>query len=94
MMRIDRKQLKDNDLQNGKISLLRASIHICKLNTVNDEIPDRLVFEWSCFRHFLGPVFEWSRIQMPGSTILIRFSNGLKLDHFIIKNFLFYYKTV
>jgi hypothetical protein len=31
---------------------------------------------------------------MPTSTILIRFLNGPKLDCFIIKNFLTYYKTV
>jgi hypothetical protein len=29
---------------------------------VNDWIPDRPVFEWSFFRHFLGPVFEWSNL--------------------------------
>jgi hypothetical protein len=66
--------------------------------TVNDRIPNRPFFEWSFFGHFLGPVFERSSIQMPGSTLLIRFLNGPKLDHFIKKNFLFmtlfYYKIV
>jgi hypothetical protein len=28
-------------------------------NTVNDQNPNRQVFEWPFFGHFLGPVFEW-----------------------------------
>jgi hypothetical protein len=48
-------------------------------------IPGRPVFEWSFSGHFLGPVFEWSDIWMPGSTRFVLFSNGASLDRFIIK---------
>jgi hypothetical protein len=48
-------------------------------------IPERPVFEWSLSGHFLGPVFERSGIRMPGSTRLVWFSNGPKLDRFMNK---------
>jgi hypothetical protein len=50
---------------------------LTQLNTVNDRIPDNPVFKWSFSGNFLCPFFERSGIQMPGSTILIKFLNGL-----------------
>jgi hypothetical protein len=37
---------------------------------------DHPVLEWSFSGHFLGPIFEWSGFQMPGSKRLVWFSNG------------------